>query len=53
VDLTDYLTDVATGYDRRAGLGAPTQLLLRAAPQHLAEHVPGDIEIKGSGGRAR
>jgi MrcB-like, N-terminal domain len=51
VDLREYLLDVATGYDRRAGLSAPAQLTLRRAPELLAEHAPGGIHIIGSGGK--
>jgi hypothetical protein len=42
---------VATTYDRAAGMSTPTQRLLTRAGRELLEHVPGGIEIKGSGGR--
>lgn len=51
MDVEDFLTAVATGYDRHAGLNTPTQDLLRSAGEQLAEHVPGGYLIHGSGGR--
>src|SRR6266498_5725010 len=52
MDITDFLVDIATGYDRAAGVSTPTQRLLARASQHLAQHVPGGIVIKGSGGKS-
>lgn len=51
MDIGGFLTVVATGYDRHAGLNTPTQDLLRNAGEQLAEHVPGGYVIHGSGGR--
>lgn len=51
MDLSDFLTAVATGYDRHAGLNTPTQELLRRADAELSEHVAGGYFIQGSGGR--
>jgi hypothetical protein len=51
VDVATFLQRVANTYNRTAGLGAETQLLLRRAGQHLSHVVPAGIEIKGSGGK--
>lgn len=51
MDLDSFLLEVATTYDRAAGMSTPTQRLLMRAGRELLEHVPGGIEIKGSGGR--
>ena len=51
--LRDYLSTVATTYDRHAPMAASAQLLLKAAATELAEHAPGGIEIIGSGGKGR
>lgn len=51
MDISSFLLEVATTYDRAAGMSTPTQELLRRAGRELQQHVPGGIEIKGSGGR--
>jgi hypothetical protein len=51
MDLSTFIKTVAESYDRRAGLGTPTQDLLRRAASHLQSHVPGGIHIVGSGGK--
>jgi 5-methylcytosine-specific restriction enzyme MrcB-like protein len=51
MDLSNFILDIATGYDRLGGMGTPTQTLLRRANQKLAAHVPGGIVIKGRGGQ--
>ena len=51
MNLAEYLFTVAVGYDRTEGLSSPTQLLLRGASQHIDEHVPGGIAVRGSGGQ--
>jgi len=51
MDLSDFILDVAATYDRADGLDTPTQHLLRAAPEHLAEHVPEGTKVVGSGGK--
>jgi hypothetical protein len=52
VDIESFLLEVATTYDRAAGVSTPTQRLLKRAGDELREHVPGGIEVKGSGGQA-
>jgi hypothetical protein len=52
MDIASFLLDVATAYDRTAGVSTPTQRLLRDAWHALGEHVPGGIEVKGSGGQS-
>jgi len=49
--LSDYLSEIAESYDSNAGLSTPTQLMLRNADAHLAEHVPVEFLINGSGGQ--
>jgi hypothetical protein len=51
MDVRDFIVDVATGYNRLDGLATPTQQLLRSAGQELAEHVPGGLQVIGSGGK--
>jgi MrcB-like, N-terminal domain len=51
MDLADFLLDVAYNYARGDGLNTPTQQLLKDAAEHLGEHVPAGILIKGSGGK--
>src|SRR5829696_274797 len=51
MDIASFLLEVATTYDRAAGVSTPTQRLLQRAGNELQQHVPGGIEIKGSGGR--
>jgi hypothetical protein len=51
VNLRDYLFQIATTYDRSAGLETETQQLLRDAPDHLAELVPAAFIAIGSGGK--
>jgi hypothetical protein len=45
------LLEVATTYDRAAGVSTPTQRLLKRAGRELQQHVSGGIEVKGSGGQ--
>jgi hypothetical protein len=52
MDIASFLFEVATTYDRAAGVSTPTQRLLKQAGQELQQHVPGGIEVKGSGGQA-
>jgi hypothetical protein len=52
MDLTDFLLEIATTYDRSAGVSTPTQRLLSQAESELGEHVHGGIRIKGSGGQS-
>lgn len=52
MNISDYLLEIATSFDRHAGMGTPAQRLLRDADQALSEHVPAGIEIIGSGGKA-
>jgi hypothetical protein len=51
MNLSDFILDVATGYNRLDGLATPTQQLLRRASDELDEHVPGGLNIIGSGGK--
>jgi len=51
MDLRDFLTEIAGSYDRRAGIDAPAQQMLRAADVRLSEHCPPTMFIKGSGGK--
>ncbi len=51
MNIKDYLLRVAAEYDRGAGLSTPTQAFLRDAPTLLGEHVPGGVEVVGSGGK--
>jgi hypothetical protein len=51
MDISSFLIEVATTYDRAAGMSTPTQELLRRAGRELEQHVPGGIEVKGSGGQ--
>ncbi len=51
MDLADYLLEVAYNYAPEDGLNTASQTLLRSADQHLTEHVPPGISIKGSGGK--
>jgi hypothetical protein len=51
MDLADFLLDVAYNYARSDGLNTPTQQLLKDATEHLGEHVPAGILIRGSGGK--
>lgn len=50
MDIASFLLEIATTYDRAAGMSTPAQRLLRRAGHELQPHVPGGIEIKGSGG---
>jgi hypothetical protein len=49
--LRDYLAMVGATFDTREPMSAPAQLLLRAADEHLDEHIPSGVNIKGSGGQ--
>lgn len=49
--LRAFLQEIATSYDRHAGMSAPTQRLLRRANSELAEHAPGGILVRGRGGQ--
>src|SRR5207248_1627505 len=51
VNVNDFLGQVATTYDRHAGLSTPAQRLLRNAGQDLGGHVPAGIRVMGSGGK--
>src|SRR6266542_337215 len=51
MDISAFIRAVADGYDRHAGLATPTQDLLRRASAHLQSHVPGGLQIAGSGGK--
>jgi hypothetical protein len=51
MDIGSFLLEVATTYDRAAGVSTPTQRLLKQARRELQQHVPGGIEVKGSGGQ--
>src|SRR5918996_2093543 len=51
MDLADLLLDVAYNYARGDGLNTSTQQLLKDAAEHVGEHVPAGILIKGSGGK--
>jgi hypothetical protein len=51
MDIASFLLEVATTYDRAAGVSTPTQRLLKQAGRELQQHVPGGIEVKGSGGQ--
>jgi hypothetical protein len=51
MDISAFIRSVAEGYDRHAGLATPTQDLLRRARAHLQSHVPGGLQIAGSGGK--
>jgi hypothetical protein len=51
VDIASFLLEIATTYDRAAGMSTPAQRLLKRAGQELQQHVPGGIEVLGSGGR--
>lgn len=50
MDLRDFLSKVAAEYDRLAPMDAPTQVLLKAADDHLHHLVPPKYQIRGSGG---
>lgn len=50
MDLRDYLQTIATTYDRHAPLDSAAQRMLRRAKDHLREHVPGGLDVRGSGG---
>jgi MrcB-like, N-terminal domain len=52
VNINSFLLEVATTYDRAAGVSTPTQRLLKRAGDELGAHVPGGILVKGSGGQA-
>jgi hypothetical protein len=49
--IADFLSVVASNYDRHAGLATSTQEILRHADAHLSEHVPAALHITGSGGK--
>ena len=49
--IRDFLMEVASNYDAHASLSTEVQLMLRKADEHLKEHVPTTINIKGSGGK--
>ena len=51
MDLGDFIRQVGGSDHRLAGLGTPTQLLLRNAGRALAEHSPGGLLVIGSGGK--
>jgi len=51
MELRAFLVEVAAKYDRKAGLQTPTQELLKAAGDELADYVPGGMICKGSGGK--
>ncbi len=51
--LSDFFLDVATSYDRIAGLHTSAQDLLKGAHELLSEHAPGGIVIQGSGGKGQ
>ena len=51
MDLNEFILEVATSYDRLAGLNTPAQRLLKSADTELGEHAPGGIIIQGSGGK--
>lgn len=53
MDLGEYLLDIATGYDRLAGLHTSTQTALAEAGDRLAEHVPAGLRVQGSGGKGQ
>lgn len=50
MNIDDFIYEVATTYDRHAGVSTEAQVLLRGASTHLKEHVPSRLLIKGSGG---
>jgi hypothetical protein len=50
VDISAYLREIATTYDRHAALDSPAQRMLRHADEYLQEHVPGGLITRGSGG---
>lgn len=50
MQLREFFSEIASKYDRHAGMATPEQVLLRHAEDHLAEHIPGGLLIKGSGG---
>lgn len=52
MDLNDFMLEIATTFDRHAGMATAAQRLLRDADQALSKHVPAGIEIVGSGGKA-
>jgi hypothetical protein len=51
MELRQYLTAVATDYDRADGLNSPTQQLIRRAAQELASVVPAGMLMKSGGGK--
>ena len=51
MDIATFLLEIATTYDRAAGMSTPAQRLLTRAGQELQQHVPGGMEVMGSGGR--
>ena len=53
MDLSTYVSTIASSFDRNAGMDSPAMLLLRGAPKHLAEHLPAGVFVRGSGGVGR
>jgi hypothetical protein len=48
--LREFLTEIASSYDRTAGTGHPTQRLIRAAPRHLTDYAPVGFIVHGRAG---
>jgi hypothetical protein len=53
VDISDYLMAISTTYNHLDSMSSEGQLLLRGAPQRLAQFVPDRIIIQGSGGKGK
>jgi hypothetical protein len=51
MDLADFLLELATSYDRLAGVNAPAQTMLSDASLLLAEHCPAGMVIQSGGGK--
>jgi hypothetical protein len=51
VNLSDFFLNLATSYERTAGLHSPAQDLIAQSPVLLADHAPAGMFILGGGGK--
>lgn len=53
MNIRDYLTEVATRYDRFGSMADPIQVMLKSAQEYLSDCVPAGMLIRGSGGHGK